>query len=642
MRRFIWLVFLPAGLAAQRPAAPPVLPRLLARVQDTTVSVWLFARPTASLDAISERATAAGARVRVRSRWLHAVSADAPAAALRQLLQDRDLRRIQPLGRFKLRHPNPASRSITAPALVPGDTCGFTSGDNPVLGPSEMPYRQLHLRPLTDQGINGTGVRIGIFDTGFDTQNPAFSGITITAQHDFVFNDNVVRNEPADVAGAQSHGTSTWSLFAGEVAGRLHGITRGASFLLAKTEDVRSETRVEEDNYVAALEWADSIGVDIVSSSLGYLSFNNGFSYTPSQLNGDVAVTTVAADMAAQRGILVVTAVGNDGPFSRSISTPADGDSVLAIGAEDSLGTIAFFSSRGPTADGRIKPDFTAPGVAVCVLTGIDQVRRGDGTSFATPLIAASAALLKQMHPPLLPMDLRAAFRSTATKRAAPDTTYGWGRPDVAAASVFPSGVTALAPLPAAGPLTTLTTAQTFASLQALKTGKLFWKVDATAASGETATSGVIGPILVPTWVTLTSLSNPAGMVIDTAQPTFTWRPAQASAPPGPLTFDLEVQRVATSVIESTFTNLTDSTFQIPRPLERNTAYRWLLVVHAATDTSIVRSQGSFLVVDLGMPTATLLYQNFPNPFPAAGRDSTCLWFDLAIAGTVELDILDL
>src|SRR5436190_3306171 len=680
MRRFIWLVFLPAGLAAQRPAVSPVLPRLLARVQDTTVSVWLFARPTASLETISQRATAAGARVRVLSRWLHAVSADVPAAALRELLQDRDLRRIQPLGRFKLRHPSPVSRSITAPALVPGDTCGFTSGDDPILGPSEMPYRQLHLRPLTDQGINGTGVRIGIFDTGFDTANPAFSGITITAQHDFVFNDDVVRNEPADVAVAQSHGTSTWSLFAGDVAGRLHGIARGASFLLAKTEDIRSETRVEEDNYVAALEWADSIGVDIVSSSLGYLSFDNGFSYTPSQLNGDVAVTTVAADMAAQRGILVVTAAGNSGPGSRTVWTPADGDSVLAIGAEDSLGAIAIFSSRGPTADGRIKPDFTAPGVAVCVVTGVGQVRREQGTSFATPLLAASAALVKQMHPALLPMDVRAAFRSTATKRAAPDTIYGWGRPDVAAAAVFPGGVTATSPLPAAGPLSTITptfswtvgtvpasaspvtyrlrispdstlaapiadtalSAQAFALTAALKPGNVFWRVDATAASGETATSGVIGPVLVPAWATLTSLSNPAGMVIDTAQPTFTWKTVQVSSPPGPLVFDLDVQRVATGVTDFNVANLTDTSFAITQPLERNTAYRWFLTVHAGLDTSTVRSQGSFLVVDLGMPTSTLLYQNFPNPFPTAGLDSTCLLFALAMAVSVYLDILDL
>src|SRR2546426_9231288 len=683
MRRFIWLVFLPAGLAAQRPAVSPVLPRLLSRVQDTTISVWLFARPTPSLDAISERAAAVDARVRVRSSWLHAVSADVPAAALRQLLQDRDLRRVQPLGRFKLRGERPGliPGIITAPAQGPGDTCGVTPGDDPVLGPSEMPYRLLHLRPLTDQGIDATGVRIALLDTGFDTANPAFNGITITAQYDFVFHDDTVKDQPGkDVAGAQSHGTATWSLFAGDVPGRLHGIARGAHYLLAKTEDIRSETRVEEDNYVHALQWADSIGVDIVSSSLAYLKFDNGFSYTPSQLNGDVAVTTVAADMAAQRGILVVTAAANDGPASRSIETPADGDSVLAIGAEDSTGAIAPFSSRGPTADGRIKPDFTAPGVAVCALTGNATVGRLNGTSFATPLLAASAALVKQLHPALLPMDLRATFRSRATKRTSPDTIYGWGRPDVASAAVFPGGVTATAPLPAAGPLTTitptfswtvgtvpafatpvtyrlrisrdsalaapivdrLTTAETFATPQALKTGSMFWRVDATAASGEMATSGVIGPIIVPSWAALTSLSNPAGMVIDTAQPTFTWKPAQVSAPPGPLTFDLEVQRVATGAIDFTVANLTGTTFDLPQPLERNTAYRWLLVAHAGSDTSIIRSQGSFLVVDLGMPTSTLLYQNFPNPFPAVGRDSTCLWFDLAIAGNVQLDILDL
>src|SRR5437867_2942864 len=374
MRRFVWLIFLPAGLAAQQPAVSPALPRALTRLQDTTISVWLFVRPGAALDDISDRVAAAGARVRVRSRWLHAISADVPASVLRQLLKDRDLRRIQPLGRFKLRPrpgrpiPDLAPLVTFAPAQVPGDTCGVSPGDDPVLGPSAMPYRQLHLRPLTDQGIDGTGVRIALLDTG----------------------------------------------------------------------------------------------VDIVSSSLGYLTFDNGFSYTPSQLNGDIAVTTVAADMAAQRGILVVTAAGNDGPSTRSISTPADGDSVLAVGAEDSLGTVAFFSSRGPTADGRLKPDFTAPGVAVCVLSGIGQVRRGDGTSFATPVLAASAALVKQMHPTLMPMELRAAFRNTGSKRASPDSIYGWGRPDVAAAAVFPTGVTATAPLPAAGPLTTITPAFTW------------------------------------------------------------------------------------------------------------------------------------------------------------------------------------
>ena len=656
-------------------------------MQDTTFSVWLFARPNASLETISDRATLGGARVRVRSRWLHAVSADVPAATLRMLLQDGDLRRIQPLGRFRLRPRRPgglilelAPRVAPSPT-APGDTCGVTAGDDPILGPSEMPYRQLHLRPLTDQGVDATGVRIAIFDTGFDTANPAFTGITITAQRDFVFDDSVVRDEPGkDVGGAQFHGTATWSLFAGDVPGRLHGIARGAHFILAKTEDIRTETRVEEDNYVAALEWADSIGVDIVSSSLAYLIFDNGFRYTPSQLNGDVAVTTVAADMAAQRGILVVTAAGNEGPGSRSIWTPADGDSVLAIGAEDSLGTIASFSSRGPTADGRIKPDFTAPGVAVCVVEGAGSVGRLDGTSFATPLLAASAALLKQLHSTLAPMALRAALRATATRRTAPDTIYGWGRPDISAAAVFPNGVTAIAPLPASGPLTTITptfswtvgtvpasaapvtyrlrigrdsafaaplqdtvlTAETFDLLKPLKPGIVYWRVDATAASGETGTTGTVGPVIVPTWATLTALSNPAGTVTDSTQPTFTWDPVGLSSPPGPFIYDLQVQRIETGQYDFRIGGIQDTSLRLPQPLERNTAYRWSLVVHAGSDTTTIRSQGSFLIVDGGMPTSTLLYQNFPNPFPTAGRDSTCLWFDVATTGMVELDILDL
>ena len=677
MRRLLWLALLPASLSAQRPAVSPVLPRLWGggRARDTVISVWLFVRPGVALEAPAARAAGLGARIRVRSRWLHAISVDAPTAALRLLAQDRDLRRIQPLGRFRLA-PHGAFETARLTA-APGDTC--PAGGDPVLGPSEMPYRQLHLRPLTDAGVDGTGVRIGIFDSGFDTQNPAFTGITVTAQYDFVFGDTIVRNEPADDPSAQGHGTAVWSLFAGDVSGRLHGVARGATYLLAKTEDVRSETRVEEDNYVAALEWADSIGVDIVSSSLAYLVFDNGFSYTPSQLNGDVAVTTVAADLAAQRGILVVTAAGNSGPGSRTLWTPADGDSVLAVGAEDSLGTLAAFSSRGPTADGRIKPDFTAPGVDVCVVTGNGVVHRLAGTSFATPLLAASAALVKQVHPAMAPMALRAAFRRWATNRAAPDTFRGWGRPDVTAAATFPIGVIPIAPItgplasvtptftwtvggvpPSAAPVryqlriardsggvplvdTTLTNVETYDLRIPLKPGRpLLWRVDATAATGDTASTGVIGPIAVPAWSTLTSLSAPAGATTDSVQPTFTWTSPAIASPPGPFSYDLFVQRVSEALPDVRLAGLVGTSFRIPDPLERNTAYHWYLVAHAGSDTSRSSSLGSFLVLDGSTPSATLLYQNFPNPFPAAGRDSTCLWFDLATTGLVEVDILDL
>jgi Subtilase family len=683
VRRLFWLALLPASLAAQRPAVSPALSRALGTARDTTLSIWLFARRGVPLADVADRAAGLGARVRVRSRWLRGVSVDAPSAALRVLARDPGLRRIQLLGRFRLPRgrPDPTSLTPTRAAAAPGDTCG--AGGDPVYGPSEMPYRQLRLRPLADAGTDGSGVRIGLLDTGFDTQNPAFAGVTVTGQHDFVFGDSVVRNDSLDVAGAQSHGTATWSLLAADVPGRLRGIARGATYLLAKTEDIRSETRVEEDNYVAALEWADSIGVDIVSSSLGYLVFDGGVRpYSPADLNGDVAVTTVAADSAARRGILIVTSAGNDGPGFRTISTPADGDSVLAAGAEDSLGVIAAFSSRGPTADGRLKPDFTAPGVAVCVVTGTDVVRRMSGTSFSTPLLAASAALVKQLHPTLAPMQLRDAFRAAATNRSAPDSVQGWGRPDVARAAVFPGGVTAIAPLPGGGPLTsitptfswmagsvppfatpvayrvriardtalaaplvdtTLTDAQTYDLRRVLKPGApLFWRVDATAATGDTASTGRIGPLTVPPWATLTALNEAAGVVTDSVRPTFTWTSPAVAAPPGPFSYDLLVQRVSAAIPEFVAAGLTGTSFRIPQPLERNNSYRWSLVAHAGGDTSVTRSVGAFLVVDGGLPTTTLLYQNFPNPFPNGGRDSTCLWFDLAAPGFVELEILDL
>ena len=681
MRRWFWLFFLPAGLAAQQPAVSPALPRLLDRVQDTTVSVWLFARPEASLDAVGDRVTASGGRVRVRSRWLHAVSADVPATALRAFMQDRTLRRIQPLGRFRL--PNDRNRQLEGrPLRIPTageDTCPpGPPGADSVYGPSGMPYRRLNLRPLSDAGHNGAGVRVALFDTGFDTQNPAFSGVTITAQRDFIFHDNVVRDEPGkDTPGAHFHGTATWSLFAGSIAGRLRGIARSATYLLAKTEDVRTETRVEEDNYVAALEWADSIGVDIVSSSLAYLVFDNNFAYQPSDLNGDIAVTTVAVDAAARRGIIVVTAAGNEGPGYRTIWTPGDADSALTIGAEDSLGNIAFFSGRGPTADGRLKPDFTAPGVAVCVVVGPGQLQREAGTSFATPLTAAGVTLIKELFPALGPIAMRDTLRKFSSNRASPDSTFGWGRPDFAGSAGVSAHLNALAPL--ASPLTTIVptfswdagtltgatltfrlriardtgftgtvldttvgSALSFNLTRPLKGPPIYWRVDGRNETGDTASTGRIGPLTIPLWATPTSLSSPTGTVTDSAQPTFTWDPVTVPAPPGPFTYDLLVQRLDNGLVEFGIAGLQDTFFRLPQPLELNRSYRWTLVVHAGPDTSIVRSEGSFLVVDGGTPTATLLYQNFPNPFPSAGRDSTCLWFDLAVSGMVELDILDL
>jgi hypothetical protein len=310
----------------------------------------------------------------------------------------------------------------------------------------------------------------------------------------------------------------------------------------------------------------------------------------------------------------------------------------------------------------------------VCVVTGPGLVRRQSGTSFATPLLAAGATLLKQLSPALTPMNVRAALRASASNRAAPDTLSGWGRPDVAAAAGVSNTVTPIAPVtsplasitptftwtanlvnPAtfrlriardssfAAPIldTVLGRDTTFDLRRPLKPGPMFWQVEATAAS-ETASTGRVGPLAVPGWATLTSLSDPGGVVTDSVQPTFTWTSPAVPTPPGPFRYDLFVQRVTEPLPEFGVAGLTGLSFRLPVPLERNTSYRWYLVAHLGSDTSLAPSLGPFLVLDGSTPSATLLYQNFPNPFPSAGRDSTCLWFDLAMTGVVELEILDL
>jgi len=661
----------PTALAAQRPTLAPPLARALGR--DTTFTVWLFVRPGVSLAEAISRVTQAGAGVRYSSRWLHALGAVAPTAALVAVAREPALRHVQPMGRWR-RPSAPERVAELVPALL--DTCP-ASGD-PVYGSSEMPYRQLHIRPLADAGVTGAGVRIAILDAGFNTLHPAFAGVTVAAQRDFVFGDSVVRDEANDAPGAQFHGTAVWSLFAGLVPGRLVGLARDASYLLAKTEDIRSETRVEEDHYVAALEWADSIGVDIVSSSLGYLVFDNGFGYLPAQMNGDVAVTSVAADSATARGILIVTAAGNEGPGFRTLVTPGDADSVITVGAEDSLGTITRFSSRGPTADGRLKPDLTAPGLDICAVTG-GALGRLAGTSFATPLVAASAALVKQLHPTIGPIALRAALRASATNHVAPDSIRGWGRPDVSAAAVFIDGITPLAPLPpsltsvtpdfawSAGTVLifaqpvayrlriahdsgvvapivdTVLDVEQYALRRPLKPGApLFWRVDATSATGVTASTGPVGPIAIPAWARLTALADSGGSATTEVQPTFSWSPAGIASPPGPFRYDLFVRRSNSQIETFGVGGLTDTTFLLPQPLERNATYRWELVVHAGADTSRVSAPATFVVLDASAPPATLLYQNFPNPFPTSTRAATCIWFDLASPSAVVLEILDL
>ena len=201
------------------------------------------------------------------------------------------------------------------------------------------------------------------------------------------------------------------------------------------------DMRIEEDNWVAAAEWADSLGADVINSSLGYYEFGDGFSYTYNDLDGMTAVTTVAADIAVEKGIVVVTSAGNEGNDEwHYITTPADGFGVLAIGSIDRNGVIAVTSSRGPTADGRIKPDFVALGVNVMVVnTGTSSsytVSRG--TSYASPAVAGAAALILEANPAWGPDEVKQSLIDNASRSSNPDTdayAYGYGVIDALASS---------------------------------------------------------------------------------------------------------------------------------------------------------------------------------------------------------------
>ncbi|MBK8130158.1 MAG: S8 family serine peptidase [bacterium] len=261
-----------------------------------------------------------------------------------------------------------------------------------------------------------------MLDTGFRTEHVSLSGLNYLAMRDFIFGDSIVHNEEGqDSSNQHLHGTAVLSAAAGLDSNNIIGPAYGAQWMLAKTEYVPTETEVEEDFYVAGMEWADSAGADITSSSLGYIDW-----YDQSDMDGQTTVVTQAVTEAQRRGILVVTAQGNErGSLWNSVIAPADADSILAIGAVDSLGLLSGFSSPGPTADGRVKPDCATMGSDVfCAnATELDGYFRASGTSLATPIAAGIAALVMEANPEWTAQQVRAAILATASQASAPITT---------------------------------------------------------------------------------------------------------------------------------------------------------------------------------------------------------------------------
>jgi subtilisin family serine protease len=365
-----------------------------------------------------EQVAKTGAKIRAQSRWLNAVSIEATPAQIEGVRALPFVARVQPVAAAR-RKPIEVMPVDTGSPSEPLSPRALNYGDCA----SQILPIQVNL--LHDEGFTGNGILICMLDTGFLRTHEALLPVNVVAEHDFINDDNVTSNQPGDDPNQHNHGTYCLSIIGGFHSGDLIGPAFDADFILGKTEDVTSETPVEEDYWIEGAEWADGLGADVISSSLGYKDW-----YTYEDMDGETAPITIAADLAVSNGICVVNSAGNEGDDEWfHIIAPADGNNVTAVGAVDSLGVIAAFSSHGPSADGRIKPDVCAMGDGnlFALVSTPNSYGRGNGTSFSCPLVAGASALLLQKHPQWTPFQVRDALRSSAVNAAAPNNTYGWG-----------------------------------------------------------------------------------------------------------------------------------------------------------------------------------------------------------------------
>lgn len=305
-------------------------------------------------------------------------------------------------------------------------------------GASYNQSNMIAVNQLHNLGYMGQGFTIAVIDAGFNSVDvmSAFDSLRsynrLLGARDFVSpGNNVYQNT------MNTHGTYVLSTMAGWLPGKLIGTAPKASYWLLRSEDAISEYLMEEYFWVSAAEFADSVGADIINSSLGYTTFDNPVdNHTYADMDGNTTVITKGADLAASRGILVVNSAGNSGGGSwQYISAPADGDSVFTIGATDAAGIYAGFSSTGPTYDGRIKPDISAQGKQ-CVIANIPGgITQGSGTSFSSPIIAGAAACLWQANPIYSAWEIIQALKNSASLASNPNNKLGWGIPDFLLAS---------------------------------------------------------------------------------------------------------------------------------------------------------------------------------------------------------------
>lgn len=366
-------------------------------------------------------------KVRHQIKWLNCMSVEVNRQQVNAVSHMDHVKGIELVEKFRRIKEEPELSSDMSPVFINptddplADTLTYGTGN------ALTQITQIKVNLVHNQGIKGQGIMIASFDAGFSNlTHEAFTTYPMKIQTTYDF-----QNHTPTLTG-HSHGTATLCLTGGYKPGKMVGPAYGSTFILGRTEVDPNEVTAEMDNWIAAAHWADSLGADIITSSLGYLEFDPGYtSYTWQDMNGNTMPITIAADLAVNKGILVSNSAGNNGSSTHNtLGGPADGDSVLTVGAVTSTGTRSSFSSIGPTTDNppRIKPDVMAMGSNnYYASTTANNYSTGSGTSFSCPLTSGVCALVLSANRNLTPLQVMGILKKFASNSSSPNNNIGWG-----------------------------------------------------------------------------------------------------------------------------------------------------------------------------------------------------------------------